>query len=457
MQKRVSINRLIIILFLLTSATTLFAQPCDCKKVVQDVIKEVETNYAGFKDKATPAKEHIYRLFKEKAAAEAALGKLQCVEIIDGYLRFFRDPHLFVNDNKTGPMQKNKTLRIKPFKEEDLSIKGIWYSTTDESAVYMQEENGRIRGYTVKAGDTAVGYGSLEFDFKETGKNTYRGMAYNKYEQAVMYTATHHERNLLHIRSLATYTRNKQAFKAYNEFKFSMLNDSVSYIKFHSFSSYFRKQIDTLVQNNRAKIENSKYLIIDVRGNGGGSITSFYKIFDFIYTNPTQFVSGYYYASPEVISRTKQELEEARKNADTAGIRSLEKDLREYEAHAGTLYLDSPSTMRRNIIYPRPEKVVILADGNTGSAAEMFIIMAKQNSKTITAGTNTAGGADYVEPLFYWFCDSKYMVAIPHIKRSRLEYKNDIDNIGIPPDIPIKAPYDKWVDYVLKNILPKAK
>lgn len=103
-------------------------------------------------------------------------------------------------------------------------------------------------------------------------------------------------------------------------------------------------------------------------------------------------------------------------------------------------------------MYKSPEKVVIVANDGTASAAEMLIIMAKQNAKTLVAGANTSGGSDFLEPQFQYLCNRDYLIGIPWIKRTRLEYKYDIDGIGIPPDLKIDTYANDWIRQLLQQM-----
>ena len=438
--------------YLLTSGI-LFSQDCNCKHLLREIYKKVESNYAGYHDKITSTNKQSYNQLKGRLLKKASSGKVQCIEVIDEFLYFFKDPHTILNQ-ENAVLIKDTSLKLTNPSNPQKTIEGMWYNTQNESSIYIQKKGNRYLGYVVNPSDTNFGFGTLQFDLKNVSNNRYRGILYNKHKQKIIYEVSH-ERDQLVVQFLATYTRSNQTTKLERSFIFKMLNDSVSYIKLPSFSSFYRKLCDSLVESNRREIERSKYLIIDVRDNGGGTIYSFSKVFDYIYTNPTGFVSGFYFASSENIAKAKESLERAKKYLDSSQIRSREKFIRQLESSAGKLYFEPPDTLRRKNVYITPQKIVILANNNTGSAAEMFIIMAKQNKKTILAGTRTAGASDYLEPLLYNFCNDEFVIGIPWIKRTRLEYKQDIDNVGIKPDYSIANAPDQWVEFVVNKILSR--
>lgn len=109
------------------------------------------------------------------------------------------------------------------------------------------------------------------------------------------------------------------------------------------------------------------------------------------------------------------------------------------------------STVERTLAKNGPKQVVILANKKVGSAAESFLITAKQSKKVKIMGTPTYGGLDYAsvrETDFDCLGLSFYM---PTNRSARLpEYP--IDNIGIQPDIYLDSAVDDWTQFAVEYL-----
>ena len=70
---------------------------CNCKEEFSKIKNHLESNYAGFKDKVTKSNLKQYNQFtakKEQVAAQAK-NKSQCFFIINQWMSFFNDNHLY--------------------------------------------------------------------------------------------------------------------------------------------------------------------------------------------------------------------------------------------------------------------------------------------------------------------------------------------------------------------------
>lgn len=409
----------------------------------------VEKNYAGFSTKVTSKNVDKYNKFKKKILAKPKSTN-DCIELLYEYVAFFSDPHLIITENKS-KFEILDSTQINPFKQKNDPILGNWYSELDRATVAFTKIKKRYIGYVISSTDTALKKGTIIYNLKKISSKSYRGISYNKYGQKIIYESTVNGDNLV-VRSLETLTRIKKNVHPKIKFLAEEINDSVYYLKFASFSLYYKSQCDSLIETNRSAIEHHKYLVVDIKDNHGGSIYSFRKLFDYIYTNPTGYVSGAYWASEDNIKKVVESLEELQKEGDSSEINSLKQFLEQLNNNKGRFYFEPPDTTRRSKIYNFPQKVIFLINENTASAAEMLIIMALQNNKTVIAGAKTHGASDYLEPQFYYLCNRRYMVGIPWVKRSRLEYKYDIDGIGIKPAINLSGIKEEdWLKYLFSK------
>jgi C-terminal processing protease CtpA/Prc len=122
------------------------------------------------------------------------------------------------------------------------------------------------------------------------------------------------------------------------------------------------------------------------------------------------------------------------------------------ERRENSFFLEDPEVLVINNKHLFPKQVVIMVNGNTASAAEMFTVMAKQNQKTKVVGERTNGACDYLEPQFYNLCNANFFIGVPWIKRTRIEYKGDIDNKGLLPDWLLDGEESIWINNVIDSL-----
>ncbi|MCR5732352.1 MAG: S41 family peptidase [Sphaerochaetaceae bacterium] len=161
----------------------------------------------------------------------------------------------------------------------------------------------------------------------------------------------------------------------------------------------FNQATYTLVtaELDKLKEKGMKHLILDLRNNGGGTVDTAVLVADVFLEGGKDIVTVKY--------------KEGSKRQDTTSQSSP----------AGTKYLDID--------------IAILTNGGTASASEILTAALKDNKKAITIGTKTFGKG-VMQDVFKWndgfvkFTSASYLT--PN--------KNDINKVGIEPDIEIKEP-----------------
>ena len=84
-----------------TSSYQQIEAKCSCKEEFAIIKKHLESNYAGFKDKVTTSNIKQYKEFtahKEQVAAQAK-NKMQCYFVINQWMSYFNDNHLYTGLN----------------------------------------------------------------------------------------------------------------------------------------------------------------------------------------------------------------------------------------------------------------------------------------------------------------------------------------------------------------------
>ena len=210
-----------------------------------------------------------------------------------------------------------------------------------------------------------------------------------------------------------------------------VLDDSTVSVRLPSFHSNYKPVIDSLFGANSTRLRATRYLIVDVRGNGGGYTGSYDSLTPLLYTDPVHFNGVDVWASPANIAHYRTMLSS---NFLSAPDRALIVTFLTRAERRGSEFvqLTPDHVMRRDAVFPMPRRVAVLVDSNCASSCEDFVLEARQSRKVTLMGTHTAGIHDYGEVHSVWLPGWR-RVALPASRVRDLR----IDNVGIIPAIPI--------------------
>jgi hypothetical protein len=243
-------------------------------------------------------------------------------------------------------------------------------------------------------------------------------------------------------------------------FTYKRINADAALLRIPSFAWSNKALIDSLILKNKAEITSTPILIIDLRGNSGGTDYCYLDLLPLIYTNPYISEGVEWWASEgniEYFEKTLQNgtFKKGMEGQTQALIDSLKK-------HNGSFFEERSISIKRDSVYKTPQTVGVIIDDFCGSSCEQFILIAKNSKKTTVFGTQTLGVLDYSNGVPENLLTKGLYIKYPMTRSARLpEYP--IDNIGIKPDGEINLPVnlnvgsdiDDWVmfvyDYLKKN------
>jgi hypothetical protein len=234
---------------------------------------------------------------------------------------------------------------------------------------------------------------------------------------------------------------------------FRILSARTALITVPSFETVFKDKVAKLVNDHRSAILKHPNLIIDVRGNGGGSDIVYYPLLPFVRANQVHQFGVEYLATPE---NAKSMDATAKKVASTcpecaASIATMAKRLQ--DAPSGTFISAGPDEdyVPREVTR-NPQRVGILIDRHCGSSCEQFALEARRHFKVKLFGRPTFGSLDYSN-LGPTDLPSGKRQVWHATSRSRRLPELPIDGIGVQPDQLLKRPtnraeFDAEVDTV---------
>ena len=464
----------IFILFMILHFKTV-AQ-CNCKKEFSFIESYIEENYSGFIDKHETYCGVNYYEFTErfKKRVENEHNNMYCVAAMKEWIAYFKDKHLLIN-NKIDSMHstsekhvENETIIVTPGMIESIKnssgIEGVYYQYDSMYKIAIVKSPNSWRTYAgviLSTKSNAWTPGMIKFEMKE--KDDSDIMDDNKWivwYPSIAYTDDHKgyvgkmsvsplgleggrwkKQGLMQQAAIPKARSNKveENVKSHPINEFNMPDSNTCYIRIGSFNAKFAKEIDTFINYYNQKIKTTKYLIIDVSGNGGGSDQSYQPLLPLLYTNPIITTGTAILATSDNIKALQSEAagmpDEIKKNMFSA-IEKMKK-------HLGAFTPVTNDTFTVAKVEPYPSKIVILISGYCASANEQFLLAAKQSTKVTLMGKHTSGTLDYSNVCSKDFPCLPFTLKYPITRSGRLP-AHPVDNIGIMPDITLNDT-DDWI------------
>lgn len=429
---------------------------CTCAAAFDRVVEGVETDYAGYQLKVDVKRREAYEGFKSILKTDAAgAGADRCKEVLDTYVAFFQDFHVFVlragNAGRPGGQaarswtEREARAEIDRNRERLDPIEGLWYAKDGRYAVLHETGSapgtfvavrlatGETPGRDVGAVFRRTGQGSYQVSFRDVQGRWQNSMA-----------ALHRGGSLLvfgvyawgRLDSLDPMNKPARLDPVDPEAPlFARLDEKTLYLSLPSFLGDYRQKLDEIIATQGAEIAKSRGLIIDLRGNGGGDAI-YFGLAPYLFTGPVQvWEDNAILASPRNLRYMEQfraPLGDQGKIFDPAIQRMRENPGKLVPYLDGTMEEAPPPT-------PGPRRVVILTDKGVGSAAEGMILLARQSPRVILVGENTRGNIDYRQVTMDTIgCgDHAYLLGTPLYNRTRRLPEGELDVIGITPDVPV--------------------
>jgi hypothetical protein len=221
-----------------------------------------------------------------------------------------------------------------------------------------------------------------------------------------------------------------------------LLGDSTVYIRLPTLDLAVKPWIDRAFSDHHNMLVTEPYMIVDVRGDGGGCNCSFEALLPLLYSRPVHTDGSDVWSSEANIAFWQHRLDQRLySDADNAVIRNALTRMRAHPNHF--VSLSPPATERRDTIYPEPRHIAILVDGECASACEALVLEGRQSDKVVILGKeNTRGAIDYGDTRKVYLPGWRQMV----IPTTRLRHSH-FDFVGVAPDVRIPSDIEDQVDF----------
>jgi hypothetical protein len=462
-------------IFLLVAGISASAQEvldCDCPYNFKFVLHEVETNYAGFKDKVTDKTRAEYQRLTQGYLKKLAKQQnhVYCMAFINDWLQFFHDNHLQINGNEgynqydtaqLNPLIRNtEVIEVTEKQQRRLAkqtkeIEGIYVKGDSSFVIALIKDKNEFRDYagvvlSTKSKLWKPGQVALEIRMKDDDTC-----------DAIVYR-TNHTFGLVYGLSrssfLQEWRKTNQTTTPVKKDKLlpvqaKKLSDSTFYLQIATFHEGNAKAIDSVIKKNERLLRSMPNLVLDLRDNGGGSDLSYAPLLPWLYTDPVIEQGNDVLATEENIRRWGEMLNNTRIPADAKGrMNAFIADMR---MHVGSFVTNSvDDTMTFDNVEAYPRKVVVLINNRCASSTEQLLLFARQSKKVTLMGENTSGTLDYsnMKKAVTYCGDVSFKYATTRSRR--IDANKGIDNVGIKPQITLTPEMD-WVAEALKYVEKK--
>lgn len=458
-----------------TSIISLQAQDCNCKDAFDATVNAYEKNYSLFIYKVTDENRSLYNAHKNvvRNKAEQVADLSDCKDILEQYLHFFRDGHTYIlstgkkvfHDEKIKVSEKQFK---KAYRKNNYSLNpilGVWENGSYTVAIIPNPQGSkRERDYVgVVLNSTNKNWQPTDVKFELTIN---AGASYK-----VNFMVGDHSikkttgklmgRALLEMEGLGDWNKvwpeeEKQQPKhdiqaKYNQFHLSYIDD-IPYLRLPDFYSVERSYVDSLMKSHHANILKSDFMIIDVRGNGGGNDATYFPVLPYVLNGPIELPMNGFWLS----EYNTQMLIGAMAAGKGLSVEEYAKQRKEeydgFMANKGTAYFQYPEyswTFKTDTLYPGPKKIVLLTDKETASSGETFVFRANQSDRVVVYGQNTAGVVDGFNGLSQDI--GCFEVIFPTSYRAKDIKENPIDPYGIAPDVFVSEKVDV-LNYAIEHM-----
>lgn len=475
-------------------ANNSYSQDCNCITNFKWLKSTFEENDAGFTyilaSKGKAAYTFHNKLIEEKI--RVAKTQAECLSAMQEWLCFFRKGHAYIIQSQSGLSKSgitkipDDTAHIRkmfadwPVAEIDLSAfekylnskqtqdyEGVWdappykivvkkidsgfigvlindvppFWKSGQIKLEIKINNEKLKGIVFRRDHSKVESNKVEF----IGQN-YLEIADFRLQRVTPKHQTEKE--------VMDYLKSSGSKAAYIQ----VLDSNTLYLRIPSFELGQKNAIDSVLASNKNLLARTPNLIIDIRGNGGGSDLSFVNITPYLFTNHITTSGVEYFSTPLNNQRMfdffnspdyQNLLTEKQKKWAKRSYDSLQKHVGEF-IYLDESLIDEKVDGRKQLF---PQQVGIIIDEYVGSSAEQFLLAAKQSKKVKLFGTPTFGALDIANMYSLKSPCNEYVLGYG-LSRSRRLPAYALDDKGIQPDFFIanNIPQYKWVQYV-KNIL----
>ncbi len=450
---------------------------CNCQKVLESLTASVEVNSASYARNILEAgKIAEYNAHKEFVMAQAADRKYlrDCIGLVTIYLSLFEDSHQKVYGTPAfyDFASLADTIGIRKFAreysevhpvpelEKTDSLSGLWYHAGQGYSVFVFPESSFGRSHLgIRKDSPSKGFpgGDVKMEFLFDSHRKLKCLFWAEWYQSefldyeLSKDSLRIGRDLLFVRKKPNPPGDKMT--GLEPTSFRELNEQVNYLSIRSFDYRYKDLIDSLMDFNHDKVIQKEHLIIDLRGNPGGSDLCFESIMPYVFETVqyTEPLAGSIWVSQENLRGYEQERYDygvMNKNDSLEADREIA-ELRKYLGKFEPLEFKE---RKLDQFFSSPRRIHLLIDKNCASTTETFVLTAMESPKVQVYGEATRGAIQFGEWRPIQLEKIKSWVSLTQ-KKFETSSGEQYEMVGIKPNVSFEGtPPSTWLNTLLSSL-----
>lgn len=475
-------------------AGTVLSVSSACVTVFDEVEAKIQANYVAralYNENAPAlarAAEANRAAYRAQASAIASDEGLECTRVLQGYVRSHEDPHLFLNAVPVLTEADAARLRagapriaLSPqiLRQQARSatgrgpLVGVWAADEFEAAIIPEADGGFVAVVVETDSDNwTIGDIAARFDARD---GVVEAIRYRAEDRAPIRTGYSIVSNAILSMAPVDWGRITPApSEVIGEWdphnprrpRFEMLNADVAWLSIPSFSpALVSDSLQMIADNHRDDILGAELLVVDLRGNHGGSASAISPLDPFIMTHdahedyqPDPY-SPVLLSSPDTIGHYAGIVDRMPPGLERSVFADLVQRL---EANPGSLVpmLIEPAHIALyndarvpEGLFDRPTDVAILVDSDVMSAGEAVLLRAGRSTRVTSFGAPTRGSIDYQNVLMtsVGAGDLRFSLGYPLMADSPHLPIGGFNQNGVPVDVPLEGDPESWPQQILEH------
>lgn len=439
-----------------------------CADDVDGLARKVEQNYAGFQLEITgPRRARFDRLRDSLRTRALSAEGDECFFVLRALVDWFDDPHLFVFQStrldsaettrraaaldRTAITEADVRARLARQVAERDALEGIWSDGKARLGVVPDPAGSPGLVAIVLTSDTSIWpVGAVRGRFTPRGDGSYEGILWERNMARRFVRPRLHKRVLLRLspgmwgREFPVVPSDSGLISPVDPHHATIrIRGGTVVVSIPSHDPAYRRVLDSLIERHDTDLRSADRLIVDLRGNEGGSSQMTARLLPYLdsqerrpsvlpdwpavmLSSPDQitYVQRFWVSGTDTLPATRRLL--ARLRASPGALVPLEDSLHQAEPP------------RRDPVISGPARVGIIVDRGTVSAAEAFLVWAMRSTRVTVFGENTAGALDYQSVYIVPFQaerPSRWLLGYPTITAHARLPERGIRGRGIAPQM----------------------
>ena len=231
---------------------------------------------------------------------------------------------------------------------------------------------------------------------------------------------------------------------------FRRIDGDTVLISIPSFLPVNYEAINNLIQEQHEVLTNTPNLILDLRGNGGGSDECFNSLLPYVCPESIKVIGADVRSTQGNIDYLR-DLTTIHELPEEALLQIKALTALMAENLGGFVEMVPTQTIELGEVFAKPLKVAICIDKECASSTEQFLIFALESPKVVLFGENTAGCIDFSNIVPAQTPSKNWTLFYP-ISRSKRIPSKQIDGHGIEPHFRIDTESKELIDEVVKHL-----